>query len=485
MTIPKAAGSTVTIMPAPACSTGILNDVPYSYCAHWGMPGAISQLVQCTPEYHAPPAHPITAWYRYGAPGRGIDAVPARPCAVNDRRSSDDQHGYANPVTRDPAAKGRVENGAILRRRFTTLATLFEPFPDPALFDMMQQLAEQGGRVIWSGPPPVVNRKGEPAQDAWRALTGAAYAPTPEDGLILPGRTVAFSGILAGVPEMTVLTDLLPDRVYPVAPGLDTESVARIGKHIVGTHRNVGAGTVTVLGFRPRDDQSKSLGYEARSWFEVLNRLGAYPSTGVFPEVNDNTEYLSRTTDYLCCRFPNGAVAVAPHLRELEEGWPGGFARKAEDDAKILEGLTLPDGGIHLAGFKINGKEITYDGSHALTFRTDAANELVAFAGCGAQSITVNGKATPFADRVMPLVAWAPVREDRRVPGGAALMLFYQGEGELRIPVPGMQTLAAVHAEGPTPGSRGEALTARLENGQLVVNGEAKFANRWIYVIPG
>ena len=85
----------------------------------------------------------------------------------------------------------------------------------------------------------------------------------------------------------------------------------------------------------------------------------------------------------------------------------------------------------------------------------------------------------------MPLVAWAPVREDRRVPGGAAMMLFYQGEGELRIPMPGVQVLAAVHAEGPTPGSRGPAVTARLENGSLVVNAEGQFANRWIYVIPG
>ena len=476
---------------ALACSTGILNDVPYSYCAHWGMPGAISHLRSALVNAYGAAAAPYYGMVQ-NMEHRDVEVLMLYPLdlvSTNDRFGSWMTHyGYANLVTQEILLqKGRVENGAILLggRRFTTLATLFEPFPDPALFDMMQQLAEQGGRVIWSGPPPVVNRKGEPAQDAWRALTGAAYAPTPEDGLILPGRAVAFSGTLAGVPEMTVLTDLLPDRVYPVAPGLDTESVARIGKHTVGTYRKVGAGTVTVLGFRPRDDQSKSLGYEARTWFEILNHLGAYPSTGTFPDVNDNTEYLSRTTDYLCCRFPNGAVAVAPHLRELEESWPGGFARKAEDDAKILEGLTLPDGAIHLAGFKINGKEISYEGSHTLTFRTDAANELIAFAGCGAQSITVNGKTTTFADRVMPLVAWAPVREDRRVPGGAALMLFYQGEGELRIPMPGVQALAAVHAEGPTPGSRGTAVTARLENGQLVVSAEAAFAGRWIYVMAG
>ena len=28
---------------ALGCSTGILNEVPYSYAAHWGMPGPISR----------------------------------------------------------------------------------------------------------------------------------------------------------------------------------------------------------------------------------------------------------------------------------------------------------------------------------------------------------------------------------------------------------------------------------------------------------
>ena len=35
-----------------------------------------------------------------------------------------------------------------------------------------------------------------------------------------------------------------------------------------------------------------------------------------------------------------------------------------------------------------------------------------------------------------------------------------------------------------SPGSRGAALTVRVENGLLIVNAEAKFANHWIYVIP-
>lgn len=475
---------------ALACSTGILNDVPYAYCAHWGMPGAISHLRYAL----------VNAFGAAGAPHfgmvqdmehRDVEVLMLYPLdlvAVNDRFGSwMTQYGYANLVTQEKLLEmGHVENGAVVLggRRFTTLATLFEPFPEPALFDMMRQLAEAGGRVVWSGPPPVITRQGESALEPWRALTGTDYTPTPEDGLILPGRTVSFTGALSTVSEMTVLTDLLVDRVYPISPGEDAETVARVGKHTVGACRNLGAGTVTVLGFRPRDDQSKSLGGEARYWFEILNAIGAYPATGTFPDINDNTEYVSRNSDYLCCRFPNGAIAVAPHLRDLEENWPGGFARKAEEDNKLLENLTLPEGRIHLENFKINGKEITYDGNHALTFRTNDANELIAFAGNGAQSITINGKTTQFADRAMPLAAWAPVREDRRVPGGATLILFYQGEGELRLPVPDLPETVEAYAQGPIPGSQGAALTVRVENGLLIVNAEAKFANQWIYVVP-
>ena len=107
---------------------------------------------------------------------------------------------------------------------------------------------------------------------------------------------------------------------------------------MVGTLRRFeGGGSATFLGYRPRDDQARSLGYEMRNWFEVLSALGAYPPTGRFEGCNDNTEYLSRTSRYLICRFPNGAVTIAPHLREVEENWPGGFARDVEHDRGVLQ----------------------------------------------------------------------------------------------------------------------------------------------------
>ncbi len=476
---------------ALACSTGILNNTPYAYGAHWGMPAPIADRRSALANVFGAAGAPYYGMVQ-DMEHRDVDVLMLYPLdlvAANERFGSwMNQYGYANLITQEKLLeRGRVENGALLLagRRFTTLAALFEPFPSQSLFDMMRQLAEQGGRVVWSGPPPLIDRDGAPAAEAWSDLFGVDCAPTVEDGLITPGRTIAFSGVLDHVPDMTILTDLLVDRVYPAALREGVQPVAFLGDRVVGAHRALGAGTVSFLGFRPRDDQSQSLGYDARYWFETLSALGAYPASGVFPDVNDNTEHLSRTTDYLCCRFPNGAVALAPHLRDLEESWPGGFARKAEEDAVLLEKLSLPSDRISLKDFKINGREVSYEGAHALTFRVNDAGALIAFAGRDAQSIVVDGVETHFAEQPMPLVAWAPVPEERRVPGGAVLILFYWGQGELSIPAPELSESAMVHVEGAAPGSRGAALPARMEAGRLMLHAPAEYANRWIYITPG
>ncbi|NLO33137.1 MAG: hypothetical protein GX117_07265 [Candidatus Hydrogenedentes bacterium] len=476
---------------ALACSTGILNPIPYAYCAHWGMPGAISHLRNALVNTFGAfsSAHFSMVQDMEHRDVEMLMLYPLDLVSVNDRFGSwMTQYGYTNYVTQEKLLEmGRVEDGAILLggRRFTTLAALFEPFPEEALLAMMHDLAEQGGQVIWSGPPPLINRAGDSILEKWETLTGTTYTPTEEDGLLLPGRNIRFSGTLASVPDMPILTSFLVDRVYPVTAAADTEVVAQVEEHTVGTLRSLGAGTVTTLGFRPRDDQSKSLGYEMRHWFEIAVALGVYPPTGVFPGVNDNTEYLSRTTDYLCCRFPNKTVAVAPHLHALKEDWPGGFARKQEEDEALIKTLDLPDGRIHLEDFKVNGKKVSYDGNHALSFRVNDEGALIAFTGCHSQSITVDGITTTFADQAMPLIAWAPVREDRTIPGGAVLSLFYHGSGTLRIPVPelGTATQVEVCAQGAHPGSRGAVLDARLEAGILILDAVPAYAGRWIYVM--
>jgi hypothetical protein len=464
---------------ALACSTGILNEVPYSYAAHWGMPAEVSRRRTALVDTFGASGTPA-----FGAvqdlEHRDVDVLMLYPLdlvAVEERFGSwMTQYGYANYVT---AAKllerGRVEGGAIRMagRRFTTLVAVFEPFPSKRLIEMMRDLVRAGGRVIWSGPPPVLTFEGEPALPLWQPLFGVRYQPGAAEGLMAPGREVRFAGALSAVLPQVILTDFLVDRVYGVEPQPETEVVARAGGLVVGTRR----GGAVFLGFRPRDDQSGSLGYETRTWFETLHALGAYAGDG-------NTEVVSRTTPYLACRFPNGATALAPHLREYEEDWPGGFARDPEADRLVLERHPPPSDAIHLRGLAVNGHRVTYDGSGAVAFRLDARGELMAFAGYGARRITVDGRDTVFADGDMPLAAWAPVPAARCLPGGAVYQVFCRGTGTLRVPAGAMPERVTVFAEGPRPGSRGAPVTSRREAGALALDITPAASGRWLYVVP-
>lgn len=485
---------------ALACSTGILNEAPYSYAAHWGMPDEISRRrwsLACT--YG-------TAGGLYGAvqdmQHRDVEVLMLYPLdlvAVEERFGSwMGQYGYANLIT--PAKlleRAQVVNGAIeliplptpysslVRRRFTTLVATFEPFPSARLLALMRQLAEGGGRVVWSGPPPVLTAEGQEALPFWKELFGVEYTPGRNEGLMAPGQQVTFAGTLAGVAPQIILTDFLVDRIYPVTPREGTEAVAAVKGQVVGTHRRfAGGGSATFLGYRPRDDQSGSLGYETRNWFEVLHALGAYPPTGTFPGLNDNTEFLSRTTDLLACRFPNGAVAITRHLRELEEDWNGGFARNREEDQAYLKRCPPPSEELHLRDFKVNGHTVTYDGIGAVAFRVNEQGELIAFAGAGCQQITVDGKTTVFADQPIPQIAWSPIPEVRQVPGGAVWQVQVHGTGTLRLPAASLPENLELVAEGPTPGSRGELIPHQRQGDTLVFRAEGAAIGRWLYGVP-
>lgn len=476
---------------ALGCSVGILNEAPYAYAAHWGMPREVSRRRSALVNAYGASGHPAHGMAQ-DLQHRDTDVLMLYPIdlvAVDERFGSwMTQYGYANYVSQDALLQhGRVEDGAVVMagRRFPTVCTLFEPFPDDALLDMLGALAEQGGRVVWSGPPPVLTRGDGDALGPWRQLTGVDYAPGIDEGLMAPGKQVAFEGPLAGVPPQIILTDFLPDRIYPVAPGEGAAVAARVGTHAVGAARETaGGGKVVFLGFRPRDDQSQSLGYDVRTWFAVLDAIGAYPPTGAFPGVNDHPEALSRTGELLANRFPNGAVSVAPHLRLLEEGWPGGFIRNAEEDAAVVERLDLPPETLSLRDFQVAGHTVSFEGKGCVTFRV-VDGELLAFAGEGGAEITVDGRAWTYADAPMPLVAWAPVPPECRVEGGAVLRVFTHGTGAVRLPAAGLPESMHFIAQGPRPGSRGSAVTHRFEDGAWILEITPEVANRWLFGIPG
>ncbi len=473
-----------------AHSIGIINDVPSAYAAHWGMPNDISHRRMALVN-----ASGASAWPQYGMvqnmQHRDVDVLMLYPLdlvAMEERFGSwMTQYGYANFITQAKLLElGKVVDGAIEMAgyRFTTLMATFEPFPTRELLEMMIALVDQGGKVVWSSIPPVLLRDGSPAQPLWQELTGVRYEPTRHHGRLTPGRLIQFHDVLEQVDPMVVLTDFLVDRVYTFEPFEGTSVVATLLDEPVGTYRsNEKGGSVTVLGFRPRDDQSFTMGYDVRYLFEILDAIGAHPPTGAFDGINDNTEHLSRHSEYLVCRFPNGAVALAPHLRELVESWFGGFARNQEDDRVIMERLNLPPNEVQLNEFKVNGHSVTYNGRDAMTFRVEDG-ALVAFAGAHSNEITIDGSTYRYAEQPMGLVSWAPIEEERQGSAGALFQIRVHGEGKVFIPVPGITGDVELVAEGSKLGSRGEVIESHLEDSVLTFTNTAATSARWLFVVP-
>jgi hypothetical protein len=466
---------------ALACSTGIINEVPYSYCAHWGHPAEVSHRRR-------------QLQYAFGLAGPGsiftmvqdiqhrdVDVMMLYPLdlvSAEERFGSwTTQYGYANMITQAKLLEmGAVRDGGveIAGRRFTTLVATFEPFPHPELLDLMEQLARTGGKVIWSGPPPLMD-----SSERWQEIFGVSYTPDAGGwGRPVPGHQITFENQLKDVTPQTILTDFLVDHIYPVTPRADSEVVARCGKHVVGVYRATsGGGALVFLGYRPRDDQAASLGYETCNWFQVLHALGAYPG-------NDNTEVISRTSEYVACRFPNGAVTLAPHLTRLEEDWPGGFSRNREQDMAIVERLDLPSTRIRLESFRVNGHCVDYEGSGAVAFRMDESGNLVAFAGHDCASITIDGRKFAFADGCVGQIGWGPVQENRQVENGAKLMVFCDTVGNIRIPARPYPEEILFYAEGNGPGQKGEPVLCRREGENLVVEITEAARSRWILGVP-
>ncbi|MCC6795684.1 MAG: hypothetical protein IT366_11255 [Candidatus Hydrogenedentes bacterium] len=474
-----------------ACSTGSINDVPYSYGAHWGMPHEIGRRRQALVDVFGAAASPNYMLVE-DAQHREVDVLMLYPIdlvAMDERFGSwMTQYAYANLIT--PAKL--LELGHIDRkhidvrgRKYSTLVTLFEPFPSDRLLGMANEFSANGGRVVWSGPPPVLTAEGGDALGPWKQLTGVEYVPGVDEGAIAPGKVVEFDGALKDVAPQTILTDFLVDRVYPVTPGEGVATVARVGGEVVGTQRiTANNGSVTFLGFRPRDDQAASLGYEMRTWFSVLNALGSYSPSGKFADVNDNTEFVSRNSPYLACRFPNGATAIAPHLKGTLEDWPGGFARKDEEDRAYLERVPPPSDKIELNDFRLNGHSLNYTGVGALAFRIDNEKRLIAFSGNQCEQISIDGTVIKFASQPVGSICWAPVAAERRIEKGALLVALVAGIADVRIPAPELSGKVRLYTQGATPGSLGAEVPCGIENGVLVFSVTPDVAHRWLYAVP-
>jgi len=475
---------------ALGCSTGILNDVPYSYAAHWGMPHEIARRRMYLVNAFGAAAEPLFGLVE-GMEHRDVNVLMLYPLdlvAVEERFGSwMTQYGYANYITADKLLeRGNVSEGClqVAGRSFDTLVALFEPFPSNDLLNLMKEFVQQGGKLIWSGPPPLVNRGGKPCLSDWQDLFGVDFVPNPSIGISAPLRQVLFRGSFSTVSPQIIPTDFLVDYIYPVQPRENTEVVATVGSRVVGTLKTLegSTGVAAFLGYRPRDDQSQSLGYDVRNWFEILVALGAYNS----PEgtTAQNTEYLSRLGEIMCCRFPNGALTFAPHLRVYEEGWPGGFARKDDEDAAYLERRPPPPDDLILQDFRVHGRTVSYTGKGSMAFRLNDPGDLVAFAGNHTNKLTVDGRTFVFADASLGQIGWGPVSEDRRVPGGAVLQILVHGTGTIRIPAVDLPERFQIFAEGPTPGSRGAIVRADRDGDSISIQISPDVQGKWLFLVP-
>jgi len=178
------------------------------------------------------------------------------------------------------------------------------------------------------------------------------------------------------------------------------------------------------------------------------------------------------------------AVAVARHFREVEEGWPGGFARKEDEDQAYIAAHPLPDDSLQLSRLQVNGHEVTYCGREAMAFRLNDRGHLTAFAGSDAKDVTVDGRTTVFADKPLPQLAWAPVPKTRRVDGGAVLQVMAHGRGVIRIPRSDLPERIEIVADGPTPGSRGHLVPSHWEDGALVIEITGRESGRSLWGVP-
>lgn len=476
---------------ALACSTGILNRVPYAYAAHWGLPAPAAERRQALVDAFGAAASPAFQAIEDSA-HRDTEVLMLYPLslvACEERFGSwMVQYGYANYVTPDGLlARGRVTAEGVIEmagRRFSTVAVLFEPLPPAGLLPMLEEFANRGGRLIWTGPPPRVDMAGASVSERWQGLFGVGKPGFQHQGLLAPGEVIEFAGRFRTVPPQTVLTHFLVDQIYPFEPAEGVEPVARLGPQVVGVSRSVGgSGSVTYLGFRPRDDQSASLGYETRTWFEVLRALGAYPPSRPGLEANDNPAVLARESPYLACRFPNGTVTIAAHYRHHVESWPGGFHRDAKQDADLLARNPLPSDRLELSSFRVNGHAVTYRGRLLVAFRVSRANRLVAFGGYDCATIALEGTEHRFASRPMSHLAWAPVSENRRVAGGAVLEIWATGDAELRIPFEEPGAPRRLFSAGAKPGSLGRGFPCAVQDGCAVFTAGRDGAAGHLYLV--
>lgn len=348
-------------------------------------------------------------------------------------------------------------DNVLVIQEYGTLVVLYEPLPEQGELDFIEKFLNAGGKVLWMSAPPMLDKGGNNCSAQWQRIFGAKSNYNSANGKAASGKIVKFTGLMKDVEPQTILTDFVVDRIFPVV-NENSEVAATCNGEAIGTVRDFpNNGRACFMGCRLRDDQSRSLGYESRNMFEVLNYLGAYPASGTFKNRNDNPSFLSRTGDYFVSSFPNGTTMVVNHYRTHVENWDGNFSRNPEYDAEILKNNPLPTDTIKLYNAAINGHIVSYTGRLSMGFNVKN-KRLCSFYGQQCNEITVDGTKYIFSAGKLNDITFGPVNGDL-----THYNLYANGAERIEIPVP--QTVNGAKAT-----VDGNEISVSVKRGTLVVN---------------
>ena len=473
-----------------SASIGNTNDYNNAYSGHWGMPAECSSrrndIVTAYGDQGA-----VSTSFLNGRVHRQTDVLilyPMNLVAANSNFGSwMTLYGYADYITADKLMElGKVTTDGKIQvksRKYTTLVSLFDIVPDAEILRMMSDLSNNGGTVVWFGMPPILSSDGAYCQKQWESLFGVSYDHKTYFGDISCGKKITFAHLLKNIPEQTILTQFTVDRTFPVIKVRGSiEEVAFLNSQLVGTKNDNGRGEAYYFGFRPRDDQSASLGYETRTLFEILKTIGAYHPSGKFERINDNTDVISRTTNYLTTCFPNGNIVITPHYRDQPESWDSDWQRFPKRDSIALIGNPIPSDSIYISNFKVHGHSVSYNGKGLLSFLTDETDVLTGFEGKNTDGVTVDGTKYNFSDDKQNYIFFSPILPEQQLDKMAFYVLKLEGKGTVALPIHTQRTKLNLFAEGSVIGSKGKPVLFSYTNSRLVIPLTKEIQGKFLYL---
>ena len=466
-----------------AASLALLNKFPFSYYGMWGSPApVIERLADAAVTYgNQTLGSNLNHNFIQGLTPRLSEVLTLYPLDLNyvEERFGSwmIQYGYTDYITEEQLVKhfdGAENRKLIVRnRQYGTLLVLYSPMISQAALSIVKKFLHAGGRVVWCSSPALDPE--DVISKPWRELFGIDAFDFGIGGISAEGKQVCFDGILSDLEPMEILTDMLPDLVYPVIPDHSTESIASLEYSTIGTLKQHASGGLAVfLGFRPRDDQSCSTGRDISTLFDILTRLGSY--------AEGSGEAMSRPADsrYIVNCFPNGSVSVANHMRTIKENWYGSFFRDEEADCKILEQVQLTSDIIEFDRANLFGHEVTYKGKGALTYRLNNEGVLDGFAGKYTTGIMLDNITYCFKEAPAE-IAWFRISEEDLEEGiteAYAVRCFEEGRLTLPFDSIGMQAACC----GRDLHETGRSIGFAPENGNTIIEVGLEEKEQWLVI---